>query len=466
MKNLFWTAVSKVLAIVTVTLIVVLVLMPSAWAADKYQVLRSFQAGSTDGEDPVGSLIFDDAGNLYGITVLGGSGGGCVRGQGCGTAFMLAPNGDGTWTESVIFNFPDYSQGGASWPVAGLVRDGSGNLYGTLSIGGPNCYSHQSPHECGAVFELTPNGDGTWTEKVLHYFVGTDGSWPEAGLIFDTAGNLYGTTVWGGSGKCHDDGGDAGCGTVFKLTPKSDGSWKESVLHSFTGGRDGAYPIASVVVDTAGNLYGTTEYGGAGICPGRAVLPGCGTVFKLTPNPGGRWTETVLHRFTGHNDGGWPLANLTLDAAGTLYGTASAGGTGHCHDYYNNKTGCGLVFSLALGSGGKWAEEVIHDFYGGGQEPAASLIFDAAGSLYSTTSYGGGGGCYGLNGNKLGCGIVFKLVPEPRGTWTKHLLYAFTGGNDGAGPNGSLIFDAAGGLYGATGGGGTYGYGTVFEITP
>ena len=468
--NQFWAAVSKALAVMTVTLMAALILAPSAWAADKYQVLHSFQGGSSDGAGPVGGLIFDDVGNLYGATVYAGSGGNCVIDQGCGTAFMLAPKGDGTWTESVIFNFTDYSLGGASWPAAGLVRDGSGNLYGTLSIGGPNCWSHESPYECGAVFELTPNGDGTWTQNILHYFVGTDGSQPGSGLIFDASGALYGTTPWGGSGKCSANS-NAGCGTVFKLAPNSDGSWTETVLHSFTGGRDGAYPTASLIFDPAGNLYGTTNYGGVAICPqylGWGVEPGCGTVFKLTPNSGGTWTETVLHRFTGHQDGGWPLASLILDAAGTLYGTASVGGTASkiCHDYWNDKPGCGLVFSLALGSGGKWVEHVIHDFYGGGQSPAASLIFDAAGNLYGTTSNGGGGGCYGFYGNKMGCGIVFQLAPQAGGPWKKQLLYSFTGGSDGANPNGSLVFDAAGNLYGATGGGGAYGYGTVFEITP
>jgi uncharacterized repeat protein (TIGR03803 family) len=258
------------------------------------------------------------------------------------------------------------------FPGAGLIFDSVGNVYGTTLYGGTSVG--------GTVFKLTRNSDGNWTESVLHSFFGTDGFALECRLIFDGAGNLYGTT---------DMGGAYGYGTVFKLTPNSDGSWTESVLYSFKGAPDGQEPTAGLVFDAAGNLYGTTEFGGSKNCPS-APYP-CGTVFELTPNSDGSWTEHVLHRFTG-NDGNYPVAGVTFDAAGNLYGTASSGGADNF----------GVVFKLTPTSGGGWSYRVLHTFANKpGFEPYGGLSFDATGNLYGTTT-GDGSTTYGS---------VFEITP-------------------------------------------------------
>src|SRR5664279_5403051 len=205
--------------------------------------------------------------------------------------------------EQVLHNFNNNGTDG-TFPQAGLIVDGAGNLYGTTSEGGTYISCSGG---CGTVFELTPNGSGGWTETVLHNFNsnGTDGANPYAGLIFDAAGNLYGTTTTGGTYYV---------GTVFELSPSQGGGWTEKVLYSFNyNGTDGNYPQASLTIDAAGNLYGTTWAGGP-------YGYGYGTVFELTPAAGGGWTETVLHNFVG-TDGAAPLAGLIFDAAGNLYGT-------------------------------------------------------------------------------------------------------------------------------------------------
>jgi len=252
-----------------------------------------------------------------------------------------------------------------AYPYAGLIFDAAGNLYGTTSGGGA--------HKRGAVFKLAPNPDGTWTESVLYSFRGgVDGWAPYAGLVFDAAGNLYGTG---------QNGGANGSGVVFKLAPNPDGTWTESVLHSFAY-TDGSFP-AGLIFDAAGNLYGTTLQGGA--------AAGYGVVFKLKPNPDGTWTESVLHAFTGGADGSLLYAGLTL-RAGALYGTTYEGGD--CSGF-----GCGVVFKLTPSSSG-WSETVLHTFLGFGENPAAPVIFDPAGNLYGTTTSG--------STNK---GLVFKLTP-------------------------------------------------------
>lgn len=241
-----------------------------------------------DGSNPsYGDLVFDQNGNLYGTTVFGGAGA-------SGTVYKLTPSDDGL-TEDVLYSFTGGSDGGN--PYAGVVFDKAGNLYGTTLQGGA--------YYNGAVFELMRSGSG-WTEKILYSFQnGSDGAYPEGGLILDASGNLYGTTL---------AGGQAGAGTVFKLTP-SDGSWTFVPLYSFTCDY-GSGPVANLIMDQDGNLYGMT-YGDRG--------PDYGTVFKLT-SAGGSWTETVLHRFTNGGDGGSPYGSLVFDADGNLYGTTSYGG--------------------------------------------------------------------------------------------------------------------------------------------
>jgi uncharacterized repeat protein (TIGR03803 family) len=423
-------------------------------------------------------LLFDASGNLYGTTGFGGNGQ-CNTGVGCGTVFMLMPATHGSWTEKVLYSFQGGSDG--EQPVAGLRFDSAGNLYGTASFGGLFSY--------GIVFELTPAASGEWTESILHAFGSVnDGRSPTTPLVFDSVGNLYGTTEYGGSSSN---------GIVFELTPGSQQSWSETILHNFAGNTDGSVPIGPLSFDGAGNLYGTTVSGGA---PG-----GAGTVFELEPNGNGTWSERVLHSFgatstdglnpngvvfdsagnldgstggggsagygtvfqlaagsgwpetilysfTGPSDGGYSTA-VILDSAGNIYGTSKYGGL----------AGVGAVFKLSLSSG-SWKNKVIYWFPGGaGYDPRANLIADSAGNFYGTT---GNGGLYQS-------GAIFKLSPKSGGGWTESLIYSFKGATDGAYPEGSLAFDAAGNLYGATGAGGTTagvcsnygGCGTVFKLT-
>jgi uncharacterized repeat protein (TIGR03803 family) len=423
------------LAILSVTLLAI-----STWAAPQEKVLHSFGNGS-DGAIPVGGLVMDTAGNLYGTTYQGGIH--FCQGIGtCGTVFEFSPREGGGWTETVLHNFGNGTDG--FFPEAGLVMDSAGNLYGTTLAGGIHTC------DCGTVFELSPREGGGWTEKVLHSFNGEGRSYPEAGLTMDSVGNLYGTTTVGGTHNW---------GTVFELSPRQDGNWNEKVLHSFElNGSDGAYLYSGLIFDAAGNLYGTTYMGGINSCDNL----GCGTVFELTPNGDGSWTETVLYSFRSEDDGTNPTAGLIFDGAGNLYGTTPGGGLHYCY----GPPGCGTAFQLSPRPGGGWSERLIHIFYTSGthdgSQPWAGLIFDAAGNLYGTTT---GGGIH--RG-----GTVFELIPNQDGGWSRRLLRSFGKGNDGAEPYGGLIFDSAGNLYGTTSAGGIHnncdsvGCGTVFEITP
>jgi uncharacterized repeat protein (TIGR03803 family) len=394
-------------------IIAILMSAPGAGAASKYKVLHRFTG--KDGAYSDTGLILDAAGNLYGTTSSGGASGP----SGNGTVFELTPNSDGSWTESVLHNFCSRTNcADGDTPSAGLIFDTVGNLYGTTFYGA-NGY--------GVVFKLTPNSDGRWTESVLYGFTGgVDGDSPYGGLIFDAAGNLYGTTV---------DGGAYGSGVVFKLTPNSDGRWTESVLYSFTGGADGSNPFGGVIFDTVGNLYGTTQTSGKGD----------GTVFKLTPNSDGGWTESVLHSFTGGRDRGFPDAGVIFDGAGNLYGT-TAGSSSE-----NN----GMVFKLTPNSDGSWTESVLYRFgFDRGAVPKGGLTFDVIGNLYGTT----------VEGGTSDDGVVFKMVPQSNGSWAYTVLHAFRG-KPAYRPFSGLVLDKAGNLYGTTDGCGGC-YGVVFEITP
>jgi len=273
-----------------------------------YTALYKFTGGS-DGSIPIGRLTFDKNGNLYGTTSQGGL-------YGVGVVYALRHNQNDTWTEQVLHHFKPRLDG--ENPEGGLIFDEAGNLYGEAPSGGAYRY--------GTIFKLSPNSDGSWSRKVLHYFTGgRDGGNPYGGLFIDATGNLYGTTQYGGA---------YGNGVIFKGTPKPDGSWGERVLHHFTGGKDGANPYSTLVIDGAGNLYGMTQYGGA---------YGAGVIFKGTPKPDGSWSGRVLHEFTGGEDGGWPVGGgLTVDVLGNLYGTANGGGDLGC----NFGNGCGVVFEI------------------------------------------------------------------------------------------------------------------------
>lgn len=353
-----------------------------------------------DGAYPAAGVVMGKTGNLYGTTLEGGTGG--CAGGGCGTVFELAPDG----TKTLLHSFIGGSDGSAPH---GLVIDKAGNLYGTTAAGGgTGCFDNAG---CGTVFEVAADR----TERVLHSFAGgADGYEPLGGLLLDKSGNLYGTTVetvfklsadgketviytfgqGGGispgavtlvsdrSGNLYgtaQEGGAYRWGTVFKLAP--DGA--QTVLHAFTGGSDGGAPYAGVILDPAGNLYGTTPYGGDVNCN---YGQGCGTVFKVAPNG----TETTLYTFSVTGADTSPMSGLTIDRAGNLYGMA-------------NGFAPGSIFRLAPDGTAK----VLYTFTGGadGDDPMGGLVLDRKGRLYGTAEGGGNGTC----NNGFGCGVVFEL---------------------------------------------------------
>jgi uncharacterized repeat protein (TIGR03803 family) len=428
-----------ILLFVTFTVVLWLLAGSPLSAASNERVLYSFcsAAGCSDGKGPVAAVIFDSAGNLYSITLNGGSkGGNCVV-SGCGVVFELRPGNNGKWTEKVLHTFLDNGHD-ATYPAARFISDASRNLYSTSQLGGA--------YNGGTVFEMSPGTDGKWTEKILYSFNlnGKDGYDPLGGLIFDAAGNLYGTTYEGGLYGCPDS--NTSCGTVFELSPGTDGKWNEKTLHRFRNdSKDGYWPAAGLVFDAKGNLYGTTYAGGASGagCYG----DGCGAVFELSPRKNGKWTEKVLHSFDGKK-GAQPTADLITDGKGNLYGTAQ--------DALLNE-GWGTVFELSPGRNGGWTYKVLHSFNGAdGTSPFAALIFDRQGNLYGTT----------LAGGTYDQGTVFELSPSRTGKWTEKVLYSFSSGADGGYPQAGLIWDGKGNLYSTTASGGANASGTVFELTP
>lgn len=338
------------------------------------------------------------------------------------------------WTEKTLYSFTGGGDGSA--PIGNLIFDAAGNLYGTATAGGTGC----SFSGCGVVFELSPGSNG-WTETVLYTFTGgTDGQSPIGGVVSDGHGNLYGAASYGGNTSCN-------CGTVYRLGRTTNG-WKFSVLHSFSGGSDGAVPNAGLFVQS-GNLYGTALTGGNPKCTG-FPLPGCGTAFSLTPVAGGKVTFQVIYSFgQGATDGEYPSSSLIADSSGNLYGTTLNGGS----------IGGGTVFKLSPANGNTWQESVLYSFgsAGDGFYPSAPLIFDKSGNLYGTTQYGGGLGA---------AGMAFRLTPRSNGVWVETILHAFTGGPDGQYPSSGLIIGPGPGLYGSTSAGGSVGSaGVVYEIT-
>jgi uncharacterized repeat protein (TIGR03803 family) len=372
-----------------------------------YTILHNF--GIQDGNNPFAGVIRDQQGNLYGTTFNGGT-------LGEGTVFKLDPAGNLT----VLYNFNEGTPG--AFPYAGVIRDSSGNLYGTNSYGGEYAY--------GNVYMLGPAG----TETVLYAFQGGfDGGNPHAGLIRGKDGTFYGTTTMGGNSNN---------GVVFKLDPAG----KETVLYTFCSEAncaDGANPYAGVIRDSAGNLYGTTAAGGVG---------GSGMVYKVDTSS----HETVLHSFTGPPDGAVPYAGLVRDSAGNLYGTTAYGGSGSCLQF-GAPNGCGVVFKVEPAG----SETVVYSFTGGddGANPSSSLVLDPAGNLYGTATWGGFNNC--ASGSFSGCGTVFKVSPAGRLT-VLHIFDGFDGGNPYAG----LFRDRAGNLFGTTYSGGYTGSGVVFKIVP
>ncbi|MGA2369029.1 MAG: choice-of-anchor tandem repeat GloVer-containing protein [Candidatus Korobacteraceae bacterium] len=380
-------------------------------------VLYSFSNGDI-GTNPASGLIMDQAGRLYGTAQYGGA-------RGYGTVYRASRAGSG-WTVVPLYGFQGGTDGAR--PVADVTFGPDGTLYGTTPAGGLG-----ENGGYGTVFNLRPPPSACkaalcpWTETVLYRFTGgSDGgfgagspSYADA-LVFDQAGNIYGTTP---------NDGAYGYGVVFKLT-QSGGSWTESVLWNFTGGNDGADPLSGVIFDSAGNLYGTTAYGGAN---------GQGVVYELSPSESG-WTQSTLYSF-GSEDSPYPYGGVTMDAQGNLYGT-TGGSEGH-----------GEAYELSPADG-NWIvsrRQVFSAREGAYDTPA----LDAEGNLYGTITPDGNGD-----------GEVFKLTPTGS-RWTYTNLWNFNGENgNGFVPVGSVIFDANGNLYGTTYGGGEHGDGIVWEITP
>jgi uncharacterized repeat protein (TIGR03803 family) len=405
--------------------------LPAPAHAQTFTVLHTFRGAPNDGEGPLGIVIRDSAGDLYGTTGSGGTG---KFGSGgtCGTGFML--NKVGKEVAHLDFKL---AQGCA--PMAGLLRDAEGNFFGTTVLGGnTNCFEYG----CGTVYKVSKTGKGV----VLHKFTGSpDGEEPEALLVEDSSGNLYGTTFLGGTFE--------NAGTVFEL----DSEGNETILYNFCSEpncADGYSPYAGVIRDPAGNLYGAAAGGGG---------HNAGVVYELDPNG----KETVLYSFTGLSDGSDPFSVLVFDPQGNLYGTTQHGGNLACGGVDG---GCGVVFELSPQPDGSWKETTLYTFCSlpnctDGQDPLnGPLLRDTAGNLYGTTYFGGktSGFC------KSGCGVVFKLDTTGKET----ILHTFTGGSDGANPWAGLTIDSKGNLYGTTVAGGDDscfapdGCGVVFQITP
>lgn len=330
-------------------------------------------------------------------------------------------------SEKILYNFEAFPRGAT--PMSNLIADAAGNLCGTTLYGGPyQGGAGTGLNGLGTVFELSPASEGKWTEKVLYSFTGgNDGASPAAGLVLDTAGNLYGVTDY----------------TAFKLSPGQHGQWIESTIHTFTGyPNDGSAPAGNLIFDNAGNLYGTTVYGGNLPCLHGL---GCGVAFELSPGSNGNWTETILYNFQDSPDGAWPSGSLIFDSAGNLYGNTDSGGVASCEGL---NWGCGTVFELSPNGNGTWTETVVHTFdYSDGAYPQGTLVSDSAGNLYGTAQAGPGSGCY-----YSGCGVVFRLRPASGG-WTYTILYSFEGGVDGAFPMAGVVLHS-GRLYGTTQAGG------------
>jgi uncharacterized repeat protein (TIGR03803 family) len=405
------------LALLTITF----ALTTTAFAQYTESVLYNFDSNGNNEAFPWGNLVSDASGNLYGASEQGGA-------NGYGSIFEASPTSTG-WNVTELYSFTILDDGG--FPKSGVTFDAAGNLYGTTYGGGSANY--------GTVWELSPSSGGTWALTTLHTFLGSpDAGHSISGLVIDKSGNLYGAAP---------QGGVEGAGSVFELTPSSSG-WTEQVIYSFTAAADGASPSSNLVLDAAGNLYGTAQAAGSQSTSLCLKLRGCGTVFRLSP--GTAWKFTTLLEFNGTR-GAFPYGGVILDTAGNLYGTTFEGGS--CT---GNSDGCGTVFKLTPTLRGPWKQTVLHVFKGfsDGEQPFTNLTFDAAGNLFGTS----------LSGSLLYRGAVFEL--KPSGTsWTFTSLTTFPGSNNAANPNGAVLIDASGNLFGVTEAGGT-GTGTLYELSP
>lgn len=411
----FYSRTTNLLLALTFALVLAAMLAPPA-QAQTYTVLYTF-TGGTDGGWPYSGVIFDGSGHLYGTTSVSGNVNACGAFRGCGVVYQLDPSGN----ETVLHTFQGNTDGRQpQW--GNLFRNQAGDLLDTTEYGGEN-----GEIGLGVIYALNAAGK----EIIVHRFAGppNDGEEPQAGLIEAKDGTFYGTTASGGSGPFGD------CGTVYKMSS----SGHVTILHSFVGG-DGCLPSAGLVMDSSGNMYGTTASGGAGY----------GTVYKITP----AGELTTLHAFTNQPDGASPLGTLAIDKAGNLYGTTPGGGNPKCT---TENQGCGVVFEIDT----KGKEHILYSFLApdGGDPYAGPTLDQATGTLYGVTS---GRAAYNW-------GSIFKI--DKQGNFTK--LYDFTGGTDGGFPFAAMTLDKSGALYGTTQLGGLFdgceggqGCGVVFKLTP
>ena len=391
--------------------------------AQTFKVIHNFGV-SSDGAAPFATVTGDSAGNLYGVTFKGPFQHGCFF-DGCGTVYKLSPNADGTWTETILYEFTGASDGLA--PAVPVAVDPMGNIYGTTQSLG------QQP---GTIFELVRSSNGSYLQQTLRTFDDTNGGLSPYAITLDPHGRLFGTTLFGG---VFDRG------LVFRLDRTSITIWSEKVLRNFND----PWGASRLLLDAAGNIYTTTNQGGTA---------GKGTVIKLTPGTDPyRWTLTVLYSFAGSPDGALPSSGLTADGQGNFYGTTEQGGSANC----------GTVFELSPTSDGGWHETILYSFQNrqDGCFPPSGVTFDSAGNLYGTMTSGG----------PAGIGLVYKLTHLPSGQWSKSVLHTFSG-EDGKYPYtiGNVFVDANNNLYGTAllGGAGMncsqpgQGCGVVWEITP
>jgi uncharacterized repeat protein (TIGR03803 family) len=394
----------------------------SASAAQDAEVLVHVfgsDGSGAGGVEPYGGVVLDSSGNAYGTASYGGA-------FGRGLVWEMYRGANGQWTEKRIYNFGEANGDDSYGPLAGLVFDHAGSLYGTTIGGG------QPAGQAGTVFELSLDIDGEWIYKRIHTFGVAEGQQPRSAVVFDSAGNLYGNT---------SEGGAYNEGTIFKLIRGSDGTWLEQTLYSFgANSQDSGGAFQPVALDASGNIWGTLYTGGT---------YGLGAIFELSPNSSGDWIETIVYSFPGGTNGEYPQCGLIFDAKGNLYGTVSYGGS----------SDEGLVYELSPSGNGGWTTTTLYDV--GNVEgfiPYGSLTFGKSGNLYGATWQGG----------PLEMGNIYALHLTPAGVWTGKNIHSLRGGLQGCRPDGPVAMDSAGNLYDTTllcgEGQGTNGAGVVFEI--